>query len=237
METKTVDNMHRYFDFGVFGYIPQDKTTVFHLAYTNEGADNGVATIGLKTVKTEIKPITESVKVESGDELFSIADHVIDKAFERLVACADLNREIINGRFPTGIDIKRGSGHRKMLARILVMANMIATTTRRGPATFVLVNESVYKELFFPDGEPKVKFFSPTSDIAGLKFFISPIGDKVIVGRQAKENEPGIFIQCKEPTVENYKINENHDIESMDAVYSIMELGDTLPYISFNIVD
>jgi hypothetical protein len=237
--------MSSFFDFGVFNYVPSDKSSIMHLKFNEAPAKSappdhelrGVTEVHLSTAVKDIETISENIKI-AGDPMADVAEHVIDKAFDRLLEISAENGKLVNDRFPTGINLKLdGNAHRKIFARILAVSNMIAVMGRRGPANFALVSESTYKRLFFPDGETKNKFYQPDPNAGGLKFFISPVGNRVIVGRKGSMEENGIFIKCDTPEVEDYKIDESHDIESVDVKYSITEIGDFLPYISFDIVE
>lgn len=183
--------MSSFFDFGVFNYVPRDKDKIMYLKFVEGPAtlsgpitpsfsspfgevNAEVKELNLTTAVREIETVTENIKV-TGDPMSDVANYVIDKAFDRVVTIAAANGKLVNDRFPTGINLKIDGGnvYRKIFSRILAVSNMIAVMGRRGPGNFVLVSESTYKRIFFPEGEPTNKFYQPDPNMAGLKFFIS----------------------------------------------------------------
>lgn len=199
--------------------------------------------VAIKLKKQPIEKVTETLPVPlNKDPEDIIRCRVSELAFNLLIQCADENYEnfLANENVPLDIDLTdepdKKKAYRKLISRILAASNVIATKYRRGPGQYVLVNKEVYQYLFFSDFvsfgyayDPK--FYAPDGCVGGLKFFISPVEDKIVVGRCGKNEEDGIYIGCQDPTLEDYL--GIPDINAVIANYSITKVG-TPQVISFN---
>lgn len=229
------------FDTGVFGYVPAGTTEIAYIGFEMSNEQEAIKTI--TAVKKEKKIVLEDATIEaykpSGEpDLTTAQDLVLTKGFERMVQVAKRNKEWATKNMTVPFDLKRSElTFRKLIARILSAANMLAVHGRRGPANFVVLGPEYFKMLFFddktylPDRMHKIE-----TSMAGLQFYISDIGGTVIVGREVKDNEPGIYLQLDEQRQEDFVL-KNGELSEINIRYSVTEVGDFMPYISFDIVD
>lgn len=261
---RCMDKMRYYFDFGVFNYIDkQDAMTVHYLKYVYDEIDNKESadrwrqlqtsetklgstfsiedeakpiSIGLRVCEHDIKHITDRLPLPPDVDVLDYAgEYVQKKAFDVLSSVAESNKSLYNSTDfildPTWDDLIT---YRKLLSKIFMMSNMIASVGRTGAGNFVLMSKETYK-LLLTDSKP---FTKPSDVLANLNILLCPIGDSVIVGRKserkdAKEN--GIYIKCVTPGEADYSMDVKYNIIGVDVTYAIEVIGDKLPYVSFDI--
>jgi hypothetical protein len=172
----------------------------------------------------------------------NISKHVMRKLHELSVA----SKEKFNSTFPKGIDLvltgNTKTDKRSLIARILMASNTIATKSRMGPATFVMIGKD-YLDYLQSDVPEDVDFFDSAqlsfSNLSNLKIVVSnSLGNTVIVGRCPKEADCGLHILTTDSDISGTLVHmdkdENCDVEVTYQIYTVGNNPEN-NYIQFDI--
>jgi hypothetical protein len=102
---------------------------------------------------------------------------------------------------------------RKLLSRILSISNLIAMQSRRGPASYVILPDNLYKMLEDVFSKKYRGLYNPgelASSVAGLSILCSDKlkSNQFIVGRKAKPEEPGFHLITSDSKLGNYLLDK-----------------------------
>ena len=198
-------------------------------------------TIGLKVCTYENEITDESGKVIELSTNQDIVNEIHSDALGIIYQAALKNTEglnIIHDNFVISYNNIEQS-YRRVVSRILSYSNMIAINYRRGPASYVILNEKLFK-ILNEQYQPKTKvLYSPsdyTFSLGGLKFYCS---DKlkegeVLVGRKGKEDEPGLHLTASDAillmhfseTIDEAKVKLRYNLDEVEQI--------PVYYINFN---
>lgn len=180
------------------------------------------------------------------DPLMKIQQHISKDVFEALHCLSRLNKEEASEHYPTGFDLTLTgddprSDKRKVVSRVLTASNMIATRARRGPATFVIIDQE-YVDYLRYDVPDDTYFFTLDSlgrFLGGLEIFVSrKLGNTVIIGRCPKDpSEPGLHMVTTDDDISGDIVMLENDIAGVDVKYMLAETGKHphLGYLQFDI--
>ena len=126
---------------------------------------------------------------------------------------------------------------RKIVAKILLFGNLIATRHRRGPADFIVVGPRITAMLqdmpmyvMLPLDNMKNRAINPHGSLAGIKVYTNlalPWKDtSVLVGRSTKLSESGVYFLEMEDTVEEVVSHDSNDTRI--SIRSRQAISDTL---------
>jgi len=126
---------------------------------------------------------------------------------------------------------------RKIVAKILLFGNLIATRHRRGPADFIVVGPRIAAMLqdmpmyvMLPLDNRNTRAINPHGILAGIKVYtnlaLSWKDTSVLVGRSTKLSESGVYFLEMEDAVEEIVSHDSNDIKIV--IRSRQAIADTL---------
>lgn len=223
--------------------ILPDGGSPFSRANDNED----YAVMGLRVYQKKCAPDSYNIKCATMDPSISIYKHITNDVFERLLFLSENNKIAHNDHFPTGLDVQlSGDAHsdkRRIIARILSCSSMIATGSRRGPASFIMIGKEYmqYLQQDIPENTPFISIDSIKPYLGGLDVFVSSnLGSTVIVGRKPSiSEEPGLHIVTTTKDISGKLNFTDNDISDVDVSYTLVETGvrPEKNYMQFNILD
>jgi len=132
---------------------------------------------------------------------------------------------------------------RKIIAKILLYSNLIASKGRRGPGNFIIVNSALGSVLqdspsfaFNTDSLSSVKISSSPAIphcigiLAGLKVYVDPFKRwddfSFIVGRLGMNADPGVYLCNHTDSYDEYEVNEEESRVLLLKRAAIVTIGD-----------
>jgi hypothetical protein len=219
--------------------LTSGEESIFHSSVERLLNSSTHVSLVLNKVIVEFK--AEDVKIEPGEDPISVVtEHLLKLTVAKIRELALINKNEIELVENIKLDYQEEAGDdikRRLITRLLMASNLIATRSRRGHGTYVIAKRDTINLISQSEPTSYVYQLEVFPTISNLKLFVcNDLGDEIIVGRCGSTDEPGIqFISNEDSLEKNIFFNET-DIAGINIRYALESFSpnDKHNYVSFN---
>jgi len=221
----------------IFNLQKSNKTGEFvipYLSFTETGeipkrtgeSESNVKTLAL-ILRNEKGSLDRVILKE--DELieYKIVDHAVDLLIEQAFKNSQQNLKDLSDRvklklihidtvYDKHIESVKESNAKLMIGKIMSLSNFIASNSRRGPANYVILPESLYSVIEYVTNNIYKGLYAPSdslSNFTGINILCSNKlkDNQFIVGRKGTGNDPGLHLVTSERHINSYVLNKKNE--------------------------
>lgn len=214
------------------------------------GETSSVHTLSLVTRTTFASTETVDLNLRAEDDPAAVIDkHFADKIFDKIFALSEKNKAEAERHFPTGLDIYLSRLNalqdpaRIFISKVMTYSSLIATRTRFGPATFIIMPETFSEYLRPLKPYPNSSIYKPSNivDMMGIKLFYSErLTDTVLMGRVPQSGQGGLHLFANQSDIEGIFSGDSPDgPDKVTVRYILKEISDSAHrnYLQFSVLD